>query len=722
MSLDPYSLCPCESGKKLKFCCADIATEMLKALQLHEGGQSRVARKILEKLHQQQPSRAWISTSLAGVQLSMEEPVAAREALRGLLEENPNHPLGRILDATAALDVEGYDAARPAIHRAFTKGVKHHPEMVGSLAAGVATILLEEGRFLASRQHMALALRFARSEDREQFVIRLIEFDGDKSIPYLLRGVHNLKPLDGLLNEQQASVFKKSLGLSSLGCWREAAAVLTSLTDEYPDSADLWNNIALYHAWDGDESAAAAAFHQAGRLAENREQAIACETLGQLLDHELNLVTKRVAYFKCKSISRLFSKLDDIPRLIRKQDELSMMQGEKEGITRYQVLDREPQEQKYTSPINFEEIPKIIGTLTCIEAGDSEGVCRLTVEQEHHESVQNYLAEQAGDLIKPATYETEQGEEAPIKVDSFESGWLEYRKLDEVFYFGREHYDLKLSELEHEKWDYFSNQLWQNTPFSALNGKTPLEAVGDDDLAIPLAAAINIFDIFADQFNHQLEVDRIREQLKVDKSEPYEIENDDQLNSCEVLEMLRIPIEKLSNDQLKQLLARTQLIQHSRFSDRILDVVLHRDGIIEQERMAPVLHTFIDLAKNDFKYDVAFARIQLGREWSEKNRQKPTDALQWEIRELQLRMQDPEDHNDPRLMELLERLYQQYLRKMPELESIITDLLAVYDIQPPWYGGKILTSTGESVSNELWSPEKEAEANSGGKLWLPGQD
>ncbi len=718
MSLDPYSLCPCESGNKLKFCCADIATEMLKALQLHEGGQSRAARKILEKLHQQQPARAWISTSFAGVLLSMNEPAAARDALRELLEETPNHPLGRILDATAALDIEGYDSARAAIHRAFTKGIKHHPEMIGSLAAGVSTILLEEGRYMASRQHMAFAMRFVRPEDREQVIMRLLEFDSDKSIPYLLRGVHNLKPLDGLLKEDEQLDFKKSLGLSSLGCWREAAAVSMLLTKEHPESADLWGNIALFHAWDGDEVAAAKAFHKAGSLESNREQAIAYETLAQLLDHELNLVTHQVLYYKHESASQLLSLLDDVPRLIRQQNDAPDQAGEKEAYIQYQILDREPLQQELTSPIDFSHIPKFIGAFACIESPELKGISRLSVEQEFFEETKSFLEEVAGELLEPAKIQNEQGEDLP-EGESYESGWLEYQKLDEIFYFDEKTYGLKLQTLEHEKWDYFSKQLWPNSPFSALDGKTPLEASGDAQLAIPLAAAVNIFDIFADQFNHQLDVESLREQLGIEKCETYEIEDDAQLNSCDVLEMLRISVESLSDEQLKQLLNRSQLIQHSRFSEQVLKIALNRQEIIEEERMPQALHTFIDLARDDFNTEAAIERVQLAREWSEKTEQKPGEALQWEMRELQFRMADPED---PSLMDFLKDLHQQYLRKMPDLEAVITNLLAMNNILPPWYSGNIVTPGDNPQAQELWNPDEETEASSGGKLWLPGQD
>lgn len=705
MSLDPYSLCPCESGKKLKFCCTDIATDMVKALQLHESGQSRAARKILEKLYQQQPTRAWIATSYAGVLLSMNEPQGARDALQALLEETPDHPLGRILDATAALDVDGYDDARTSIHRAFTKGVKYHPEMIGSLAAGVSTVLLEEGRYLASRQHMAFAMRFVRVEDREQVIMRLLEFDSDKSIPYPLRSVHNLHPLDDLLEENDPAVFKKALGLSSLGCWSEAASVMLTLSEKYPHSAELWINIAMFHAWDGNESSAADAFHKGSRLTEDRELAISCETLAQLLDHESNLVSHKVQYFKTESAARLLSQLDDVPRFVRQQNDASEQKDENVSMTQYQILDREPLQEEVSSPIDFDTIPKFIGAFVSLGSSETEEICRLSVEKDSFDEVKEFLDSVAGDLLTVPTVKSEDGEDRSSS-EEYESGWSEYQDLDEVFYFDEKIYGIQLATLEREKWIHYSQERWPNTPFVALNGKSPLEAAKDSELAVPLAAAVNVFDAFADQFNHQLNIDSVRKQLGVASSEPYEIEEDAQLNSCEFLKMLRISIDKLSDEQLKLLLNRTQLIQHCRFTEQVLSIALQREDIVEEERMAQVLHAFIDLARDDFDIDLAIERIQLARQWAEKSNQKFEETLQWEIRELQFRVVNPED---PALEEFLENLHSQYLRKLPDLEMVINNLLAMHEITPPWLKGNIITA-GES------------QPGSGGKLWLPGQD
>ena len=49
MAVDPYALCPCGSGKKLKFCCSDLVGEIEKIHRMIEGEQPRAALRHVEQ-------------------------------------------------------------------------------------------------------------------------------------------------------------------------------------------------------------------------------------------------------------------------------------------------------------------------------------------------------------------------------------------------------------------------------------------------------------------------------------------------------------------------------------------------------------------------------------------------------------------------------------------------------------------------------------------------
>jgi len=714
MALDPYSLCPCGSGKKLKFCCADIANEMMKALQLHESGQSRAALKILERLHDQEPARAWVATSLAGVQLFLDTPGAARETLKPLLDETPDHPLARVLDATAALDLHGFEAARSVIHRAFTKSVKSHPEMVGSLAAGIASLLYDQNKFLASRQHLALAMRFVREEDRQSVFMRMLDLDGEQSIAYPLRGVHNLKPLE--LPEDVQPLYKKALSLSALGCWHEAATLLQPVLDKQPENADLAYNIALFHAWDGDHTRAAELLHQAASNSEDREFAIGAETLAQTLELEQDQIADKVYYFPVDSISRQLTRLSESPRLIRRRH--PERQGEDHSVTQFVVLDQEPPEPP-TSLSSWEEVeafPRVVAGLLTFDRDPedpaSEPFIRISVKPEYAEETTAFLATLDLDLTKAETPD-------PDTMGGGFEEWSDYRDLYSERYLPDATPGHLRALVESLKWQKIVGQTWQDRPLAALEGKTPREAKDIPEMSVRLAAAVNVFDAFANKFNYPLDTAALKESLGLPASAPFQIEQDSQLNSCDVLQMLRIDVESLTEQQLAMLINRAQLIQHPRFNERLLASILKFPNIVDPQRMTQILHAYIDLARDSFDQAAALERIELARQWSKTTGQKFEDTLQWELRELQFRILEPEQDD---FTPFLTNLHDRFLKKLPELEQLIEGLLQEHRITPPWRSAAGIVTAGEQAAGGLWSPEAQQQPAGGGKLWLPGQE
>ncbi|TWT61164.1 tetratricopeptide repeat protein [Rubinisphaera italica] len=712
MSLDPYSLCPCESGKKLKFCCSDIASDMVKALQLHEGGQSKAALKILQKIYTSNPARAWVATSLAGVHLFLEDAASARETLQPLLQESPDHPLARILEATAALDLDGYEKARSVIHRAFTKGVKYHPEMIGSMAAGIASTLYEEEKLVSARQHLAFAMRFVRDEDRQQVFMRLLDFDGDQGVPYPLRGVHNLRPLN--LEAEEEKIFRKSVGLSALGCWHEAAAVVSQLTKAHPENPELWYDIGLYQAWDGDQDQAAVSLHKAASFSDDFEFATSSETLAQLFDLEASQTSEVVRHYAVDSLSKVLTLFDEIPRLHR--DDRLVGGEDSHGQISYTLLDRDPVSISDHETPDLKQLPVVIGVLVCAdkaETQNSSAYCHMVVENEFVDEMQKLVQQALGSPLENYSAHTLE--------DITFSQWADYRGLYRQYYFDNETPARLRAEIGKKNWENILNEQWPNRPFAGLEGKTPQEARSIPELSYKLAAAINVLDSFADRYNYQIDVSALREKFGLPPQESFSVADEQELSACDVLEMLRIPIESLTDDQAAILLNRTQLIQHAGFTEKVLAEVLRREDVVELERMPQIWHAYIDLARDKYDREEALNRIEQAKVWAEKSGQKFEESLQWEMRQLQFLVIDPQDDT---IIPFLEQMHHKYLRKLPELEEAITAYLNEHDIAPPWdTRGKILVAgaSASSISQEMW-PEETPQGSSGGKLWVPGQE
>ena len=98
-------------------------------------------------------------------------------------------------------------------------------------------------------------------------------------------------------------------------------------------------------------------------------------------------------------------------------------------------------------------------------------------------------------------------------------------------------------------------------------------------------------------------------------------------------------------------------------------------------------------------------------------------SLQWEMRELSFRLEDPDD---PALDPLLKHIWNDYGMKVPQLRDYLNQLVDVFGVPSPWQSeAGIVTaeeSTGATTEGGIWTPSA-AQGSQGGekKLWLPGQ-
>src|SRR5262245_49840541 len=92
MAVDPYALCPCGSGKKLKFCCSDLVGEIEKIHRMTEGEQPRAALRHVEQTLATHPGRASLLDLKATLELSLDEIDSARDTVTKFVAANPDSP------------------------------------------------------------------------------------------------------------------------------------------------------------------------------------------------------------------------------------------------------------------------------------------------------------------------------------------------------------------------------------------------------------------------------------------------------------------------------------------------------------------------------------------------------------------------------------------------------------------------------------------------------
>jgi tetratricopeptide (TPR) repeat protein len=709
--MDSYAPCPCGSGKKVKFCCQPILGEMEKIERLLENNQPHMALQQLEKLDKAHPGNPWVVTRQALTYINDGRPMEAEQVLRPFIKAHPDHALANVLYGIAAFNEQGYPEARRAVHRAFRKGAAQEPSLVSSLAASIAGWYLADGRTMAARQHMALALRLGSLEQRKQAFGALLELDRDPSVSYPLRGAH--QPPVYLGPDSHKDQARKAQQLSIVGCWQEGAELLETVAADDNGSAELWHLIGLFRVWDGMDEPGAEALHKAADRYQDFEQAVECETLAQLLEQFApDRVRKmRVRHYRLESVSRLLTQLDGQPQCVRVDRRPDEQPTAGDPAARYLILDRPGKDISAATP---ETTPKFLARLAIFDRGeddDSPAQAFLSgMEGDPLETATQVFLEAASGLASPEPMGDQPDEDVTGLVPQEQVG------LFQNFYFPAGMRGAGRRSVQQEEWQTVISQRWPNAPLRALGGKTPLEAASDPELRVALAGAIEVLDVFCAARSYILPVNELRARFGLPVVASLPVSADSNLNSLSFMQLRRLDLAALSNEQLLQVVQRAMLMGHPGF---VRDVLTHTidSGALESQKIDPqqVYSTLSDIYRDALQPDQALAWIARGREAAQQSAEHRFErTLQWRMREMTVRVDDPED---PATADLLCEMWQTYGSKLPWLRDQLNELIGMLQIDPPWGGVVVSSSVAEDAGS--WSPSQAADGGEK-KLWLPG--
>ena len=111
MALDPYSPCPCGSGKKFKWCCQPIYVGINRAWEQEGNGQHEVALRLMDEVTLANPGNPEAWGQKARLLYAHGRLEDAENALQKAFDINPNYPYGLLLRASFRLHEGEYTGA-----------------------------------------------------------------------------------------------------------------------------------------------------------------------------------------------------------------------------------------------------------------------------------------------------------------------------------------------------------------------------------------------------------------------------------------------------------------------------------------------------------------------------------------------------------------------------------------------------------------------------------
>ncbi len=714
MALDVYAPCPCGSGKKLKFCCPNLAEDMERVSRQIESNQPRQALQQLEVLDRRHPQNPWVITTRALVQIEIGDAAAARDLLRSFLEQHSDHDFAIVLYATAAFQADGLDAAKKAVHRAFQRSVKRFPSMVAGLAGAMAAVYQSRGRMLAAREHLALAMRFSPDRERQEVFVRLLEFDNDVQVPYLLRSVHALPSIT--ISDEVNQEAKKAQRYAAVGCWSTAGDLFEKLATANADQPTLWHSVGLCRAWDGEEAAAALALHRAATLyGDDAATAVDCETIAQLLDWNTapDRRPRMLLSGGVSSVGRLLTALDTGDRLFRLELPPQSPDGEPLPAAIYQVLDRPKSAMPAPTELTLETVPTVISQITVFDADpETKEAAEIDVtglKGSDFDTAMELARAAAGELATWKDVPEETNEWVPEETLPLTWQWAFPPKTPVAL----------RRRLELNRWQSILETVWPTLPQRALQGRTPVEAARDPASRVAVLASVYVLDAHCLRAGHELDLDAVLASLRVEPLPPYDIQPETSLNTLSPLQWLRLPLATLTDQQMLSTVNRALLVHHDRFLAKALQAALQREGCRGELDLVRLHQTLADLSRQHGRREESFRWLDAGRQLAASEPNNFEKVWSWDLRELLTRLEDP---TDPALKGLIDKFVHFYSPKLPQMRPYLEQMFAVAGVASPWASG-ILTpgDSGGPVGGGLWTPESETSAaGTGSKLWLPG--
>lgn len=694
MANDPYALCLCGSGKKLKFCCQDILTDMQRIEQLRDN-QPDVAEKHLRALYESHPEKDVLVIELAGLVQELGNYDEARELCVDYLRRHPDEPRVIVLLADLTMQTEGFEGSRRLIHRAIQLAQPVHHQGIAMLLASIADEVLRSGNPASAYAHLRRSIQFAPAELESSLMMLLSSWTTRITDYFPLLGSFELMPVQVAEEHQQTE--QRASQLSKLGCWEPSAILYTRLLKTDPDNGPLWYNLGLFYLWDNRTAQAAAALHKAASLIEDFDAAVEAEALAVLLDLEssddrINTVESTVEIAHPRELSSRLQEHDRF-RLTTLQSELQSTQTSQDHFRIFADVPR-------AEDGGQEELGSVI-----ITANQEDGLVRhvvtVSADESQIDDVWALVRDAAGDCIESAAEPQSSGITGSVPTCLSDFNWSVHFEPTLPAVRLRAAVNDRLAA---------SVEAWLQRPQAALNDLSPLQASEDEEMKVRTAAAVIVLYSVAQRLNHEIQPDELRERLNLPAPASRTIDPDCAVEAVPLLHYLQLSLSDLTDSQLLQLANRIGLIRDVGLLERVVNELFNRPTALEEytPRRAHMMRALVARFRN--QVDQMTESFEAARQAAQSDSDHFQSRLELDLKELTFRLDDPED---PGIPHLLRSLRDQYFQKVPEIADAVRQELA--------------RSGCEQFLSELDAPVivtagQEAQPQSTGKLWLPGQD
>jgi hypothetical protein len=708
MSVDPYALCPCGSGKKLKFCCSDLVGEIERIHRMIEGEQPRAALRHVEQTLATHPGRASLLDLKASLELSLDELDAARETVKQFVKLHSESPTAHACEALLLAETGDARDSIASLQKALSLVERDMPLRVYEAMGAVGAALLESGHILAAQAHLWLHAALALKEDTRsrEVLAALHHYSG---LPLLLRDQITLRPApDGAPWKGEA---EQAARLADNGKWQQAVAIVDKLGHKYGAEPILLYNRALLAGWLADDRALVAGLHAYAQLDVPLDDAVEAEAVAQLLDPDAKeaRLDSVVQAFAIADMDTLITRLLSDKRIQAFEMDPALFAQNDQPRPRHTfvLLDRPMPESGMS--LDLRDVPHMAGLLAIYgRQTDRPERLELSIDKgpAFDDAIQS-LNEICGDSLGQLTEERVIGQVSPVD-QALNWRWQLPRDTPP---------DIRRRLVAEERRAAIVER-WPTLPQAALGGKSPREAAADSSLRVPLLAAVLILENGTNNDRDAESIAELRNELDLQPPEPIQMD----AVSALTLPLVRVPrvdVSSLSDDDLVQLYHRAIMVGGQVAIGRLAQEAVRRPSLAEQ---IPPSDAYRRLVATEREPDRALAIIDAARAYSKSIGES---TAPWDLAELELHLASG---NPEEAKQSLARIEQEH-RNDPEVAAALYRLLYATGVIPDEMAQRMpgdeelpmeaIGTAPEPAAGRIWTPDSDRPSGEKSALWTP---